>query len=208
MLMLSENVGVRSASASTFGLESSETLSWDPVFYLTGWVLHDILIFWAARRCASSRETGVVVSARWSSGVLRGRCPTVLERDIFRKVDMTSRADCARSKPDGSCFLWGPLKEQVYAVAPRKYRRSRGKTSSTSDNSWCQHVKACTRGCRATHCRLILKWTEVASNTRRNHWTPMDWSFDSLCHLTVMCALKTKRHRTYIVQYFGLLYFF
>jgi hypothetical protein len=35
------------------------------------------------------------------------------------------------------------------------YRRSCGKTSSSCDNGRCQHVKACSRECRAAHCRLL-----------------------------------------------------
>jgi hypothetical protein len=45
ILTLSANVGVKSASVSAFGLESSETLSWAPNFYMTGWLLNDIMIF-------------------------------------------------------------------------------------------------------------------------------------------------------------------
>jgi hypothetical protein len=33
-------------------------------------------------------------------------------------------------------------------------RRSRDKTSSSCDNSQCQHVKACSRECRVAHCCL------------------------------------------------------
>jgi hypothetical protein len=46
----------------------------------------------------------------------------VVERDISRKVDWTWRADCMASSVAGSnadIFLWGHLKEQVYAVPPR-----------------------------------------------------------------------------------------
>jgi hypothetical protein len=49
-----------------------------------------------------------------------------------------------------------------------------------------------------------LKWTEAASNSCCNCEAPMVWSFDTLRHLTVTCILKTKRHRTYVLQYFQL----
>jgi hypothetical protein len=48
----------------------------------------------------------------------------------------------------------------------------------------------------------------AASNTYFKYKAPMVWSFDSLRHLTVICILKTKRHRTYAVQYFRLIFFF
>jgi hypothetical protein len=38
--------GYKSASASEFGLLSSGTLSWVPNWYLTGWLLNDIVVFW------------------------------------------------------------------------------------------------------------------------------------------------------------------
>jgi hypothetical protein len=37
ILILFSNVGIRSTSASAFGLESSETWSWAPTCYLTQW---------------------------------------------------------------------------------------------------------------------------------------------------------------------------
>jgi hypothetical protein len=46
ILMLSANVGIKSASASAFGLVSSGSLSWAPICYLTCWLLNDIVIFW------------------------------------------------------------------------------------------------------------------------------------------------------------------
>lgn len=46
ILMLSTNVGMKSASASAFLLELLGTLLWAPVHYLRGWMLNDIVIFW------------------------------------------------------------------------------------------------------------------------------------------------------------------
>jgi hypothetical protein len=82
ILILSANVGIKSASASAFGLVSSGTL-WAPICYLTGWLLGDIVIF-------------------WSSSALWGRCPAVVERDVSGKVDGTWRADCMASSVAGS----------------------------------------------------------------------------------------------------------
>jgi hypothetical protein len=44
--------------------------------------------------------------------------------------------------------------------------------------------------------------TEAASNTYCNYEVPIVWSSDSLCHLTLTCIVKTKRHTTYVVSYF------
>jgi hypothetical protein len=49
-----------------------------------------------------------------------------------------------------------------------------------------------------------LKCTEAATNTFCRYGAPMVFPFGSLRHLMVTCILKTKRHRTYIVQYFRL----
>jgi hypothetical protein len=47
-----------------------------------------------------------------------------------------------------------------------------------------------------------LKWMEVTLNTYCNYEAPMVWSFNNLCHLTVMFILKIECHRTYVVEYF------
>jgi hypothetical protein len=176
ILMLSANVGIKSASASAFGLVSSGTLSWAPICYLTGWLLNDIVIFWelfywAACRCASSCFAEVVVSARRSSSALWGRCPAVIERDITRKVDLTWRVDCMASSVAGSnsdgFFPVGTPKGASLRSPSQDYRRSRGKNSSSCDNGQSQHVvKACSREWRAAHC--CLPW-----NGRRPLQTPI-----------------------------------
>jgi hypothetical protein len=63
------------------------------------------------------------VSAQWSSSTLWGRCPAVVKCIISRKVDWTLGADwmaslLSESNSDG-CFLWGYMKEHVYAVPSR-----------------------------------------------------------------------------------------
>jgi hypothetical protein len=45
ILILSANVGIKSASASALGLKLSKSLSWVPFCNLTGWFLNDITIF-------------------------------------------------------------------------------------------------------------------------------------------------------------------
>jgi hypothetical protein len=130
----------------------SSSTSWRPWFYVncsTG----------TAWRRASSCNAEVVVSARGSSSALWGRCPAVVEGDLSRKVDWTVRDDCmvssvAGSNSDGHFFLWGHLKEHVYAVPHQVCRRSRGKTSSSGDNRRYQHVNAYSRECRVAHYRL------------------------------------------------------
>jgi hypothetical protein len=87
IIMLSPNVGIKSASASAFGLASSGTL-WAPSCYLTDQMLNDIAIFlklyyqgcfkacfWLWGSCCGRR----------SPSALCGRCLTVAERSTFRR---------------------------------------------------------------------------------------------------------------------------
>ena len=65
----------KSTSVSAFWLVSTETLSWAPVCYPTGWVLNNIVVFWkmlyrTAWRFVSSCETKAMVSWKPNS------CPT------------------------------------------------------------------------------------------------------------------------------------
>jgi hypothetical protein len=50
------------------------------------------------------------------------------------------------------------------------------------------------------------KWTKAAPNTSCNYEATIIRSVDSLCHLTVTCVLKTKRHRAYVLQYVWLFF--
>jgi hypothetical protein len=45
ILMQSTNKGTKPASVWAFGMELVRPLSWDPIFYLTGWLLNDIVLF-------------------------------------------------------------------------------------------------------------------------------------------------------------------
>jgi hypothetical protein len=47
---------------------------------------------------------------------------------------------------------------------------------------------------------VCLKWMKPASDTYCKYEVLIVWSFDSVCHLTVTCILKTKCHRTYDAQ--------
>jgi hypothetical protein len=46
IVTLSLNMGIKSVSASVFELELFKTLSWNPVYYLTGSMFSDTMIFW------------------------------------------------------------------------------------------------------------------------------------------------------------------
>jgi hypothetical protein len=54
-----------------------------------------------------------------NSSALQGMCTAMVERDIFRKVDWTSGADCMASSVTGfNSDGLGRFKEHVYAVPP------------------------------------------------------------------------------------------
>jgi hypothetical protein len=94
-------------------------------------------------------------------------------------------------------FLWGRLEDHGYI-------RSRGKTSSSCDNGRCQHVKACSRECRAAHCRTsAFKWMEAAWNTYCNYEAPMAYH-------SIPCAIwwwRVSWKLKVIGQYFRLIIF-
>lgn len=79
------------------------------------------------------------------------------------------------------------------------YQRYRGKTSNSSGKGLCQHAKACTTECRSAH----GVWLETDEG-RLGRVVTTRRPFDTLRHLTVTRILKTKHHRTYVVQYFRL----
>jgi hypothetical protein len=140
----------------------------------------------AAWRCASSCEAVVGISARRSNSALWWRCPEVVECDTSGKVDWTWRADCMASLVAGSNsdgFFPVGISEGVNLRSPSQdYLRSRGETSSSCDNGRCQHVKACSRECRAAHCRL--PW-----NGRRPLRTPIVTTQRPWLDHLVACAI-------------------
>jgi hypothetical protein len=103
IIVVSADVGIKLALASTFGLASSRTLSWASVCYLTSWQLRNILIFLelfyrSAWRRASSCEADVDSAQRSSSALgLWMKCLAVVERDIAMELDWTWRAYCMAS---------------------------------------------------------------------------------------------------------------
>jgi hypothetical protein len=144
------------------------------------------------------------------SSALWGKCPTVVESIVSKKVERTSRVDCMASLIAGSSsngyFLVATPKQARLWSPSQDYGRSRGETSGSCDSCRYQQVKAYFRECPAAHCRLawtgrMLLWTPVV-----NYEAPIVWSFDSLRHLTVTCILKSKQYRTYAVQYLWFVY--
>lgn len=127
---------------------------------------------------------------------------TVVEFDTCRKVDWLLRADCVPSSVTGSnsdgCFPVGTLKEQVYPTPPRTIRRSHGKTSSS--------LLGIFKRMPCSALPSALKWMEATLSTYCYYDMLMVWSFRSLCHKTMMCSLKIKCHRTYVIQYFLLVF--
>jgi hypothetical protein len=120
ILMLSANVGIKSASA--FGLESSRTLSWAPICCLRGWVLNDIVVL---------EEVPLAVRQRlW---FLHDGAPAHLGEDVQQWVDVIYPRRWTRHRGpnawlplsldvtpmDFVCVWGGHLKEDVYAVLPR-----------------------------------------------------------------------------------------
>jgi hypothetical protein len=119
-----------STSVSAFGLESSGTLSWTPICYLTG---DCSVISWFSRNCsvgdswrrASSCEAEVVVSAWWSCKALWGICPAAVERYVYRKVYPMSKADYVVfsftvSNSDGCSFPLVGTREVEHLCSPRR----------------------------------------------------------------------------------------
>jgi hypothetical protein len=73
---------------------------------------------------------------------------------------------------------------------PGDCQRSPGKPSSSCDNSWWWHVKACLRERCAAHCHLPWNGQGLLQTPTITMWCP--WSIDSLCHMMVTCILKTE----------------
>jgi hypothetical protein len=56
---------------------------------------------------------------------------------------------------DGLFFHLGTPEQARLRSSSQDYRRFRGKIWGNSDVGGCQRIKACSRQCRATHCRLL-----------------------------------------------------
>jgi hypothetical protein len=184
ILMLSADVGIRSTSVSAFGLELLRTVY---NCSIVSWIYGNCSTGAAWRR-ASSCSAEVVDSAWQRSKSLWERCPAGVECDIPRKMDWMSRANCMASlvaRLKSVEFLPVETPEGSCLCSPsQRYETSRGKNSSS-----------CAFG-----------WTEAALNMYSTCEAPMVWSFVSPHHLAVPSILKTKCYRTYVVQYFWLVF--
>jgi hypothetical protein len=123
----------------------------------------------------------------------KGRCAAVAECNISRKVEWTSRTNCMVSSvagPNSDVFFPMRTPEGSRLCTPSQdYRGYRCNTSSNCDKSRCRQVTACSRECYAMQCRL-----------------PWNWRTPLLTLLQQRGTLKTKRHRTYALQCFRLLF--
>jgi hypothetical protein len=102
-------------------------------------------------------------------------------------------------------FLWGHLKEYVYANPPRTIEDLVAKFQAAVTTVDANVLKACSKECRAAHCHLPwngrrpLRIPIITTNQ-----APMFWS-DGFHHFSVTCMFNTERHRSYVVLFF---YFF
>jgi hypothetical protein len=135
-----------------------------------------------------------------------GRRLAVVERDMSRKVDWTSRADCIFAGCNSSGYiLWGHLKKYFYAVPPRIIVGLMARLKVSGQRSipaWWGVLERMSCGALSS----VSKWAEFASNTYCNNEAPIFLSYDSLRHFMVTCILKTKRHTTHAVQCYRLFF--
>jgi hypothetical protein len=192
--MLFANVGIKSdsasASASTFGLESSGTLPWAPAWQTACSTTSRLYGHWstvAASRC----EAEVVVSTRQGFSALWGsywtpECPKFWTRHrgpiewSHLSPDLTPMEFISVRTPEGA-YLCSPSQD---------CRRTLGKISSISDNGRCKMLR---------HVRVnAARRPDVCLQTDRGrfeHITTSGPRFDDL-----MFIFKTKGHRKYVVQ--------
>lgn len=154
ILMLSVNVGIKSTSVLVFGLVSSETLSWAPICYLTGWQCPKILIFF---NCSSGPEDVPLV--RVSCVMLNAKCIQHNRVSAHYGEYVQKWFEC--DIPRRWIGLWGLIVwlprlldviPKIYPVGTpegtrlhrpsQDYQRSRGKIPSSCDSFQYQHLKA------------------------------------------------------------------
>jgi hypothetical protein len=112
----------------------------------------------SAQRCRDFLDTVlpgllevVPLAVRKSLWFQHDRAPVHYEKDVRQWLNATFFV--VGSNSDGFFLLRTP--EGARLCGPSKeYRRSHGKISRTCDNGRCQHVQACSKECRAEHCRL------------------------------------------------------
>jgi hypothetical protein len=146
ILTLSANVGIKPASATALGQESSGTLSWAPLNYLTSYLkicmplaLRQRLWF---QHHGTPERYGEEVRRRLNAtypGMWTGRRRWIVRP--LRSSDLIPIDFFPMGTPEGACLC-----------SPSKLS---WQTSSSCDNSRCQNVKACWRECCAAHRRLL-----------------------------------------------------
>jgi hypothetical protein len=112
-----------------------------------------------------------VVSERWSTSEQWGIYPVVGECNISRMVNQMSRAVVGTNLD--AFFLVGTPEGACLCSSTQDYRRSHAKISNSCDNSNCQHVKGCSRECRAGHhCLPYNGWRQIQTPivTIRGKW--------------------------------------
>lgn len=192
--MLPANVGIKSASVLAFGLVLSMTLSWTPICRqaASSWFSGSCSTR-AAWRCVSSCEPEVVVSAQWSSNTLWGRCTAEVQRDICRKEDWTWKTDC-RIQLKWILYCGDIWRSTFFAASPRTTEdlvKSLQAAMTTVD----VNKLTCILENAVQRTSVCCKMDRSCFEHRLYNKTPMVWSSDSLCNLTVTCIMKTKRHR-------------
>jgi hypothetical protein len=128
-------------------------------------------------------------TARGSSVSLPGRCLALVEGDLSKKVDWTSRASCMTRSVAGSM---GTTKTSDLCSPSQDYGRSLGMSVSSCDDCRCQHVELVGENAETrTAVCLEMAWG------RFQHLLQLD----SLSCLQASCVLITKYQSTYVVQY-------
>jgi hypothetical protein len=154
----------------------------------------------------SCEEQAVVFEHDVAQAHAWGTCPAVAERDVSRKV--ISRVEFMAFSVAGStsdALSPHPLgTENVYAVSPKTIEGSRGETSSSCDKGRCQYITACSRECRAAHCRL--PWHGRRQLRKPAVTTRRPWS-DSLISCGILrwrvsWELNVVRHTLYNTFHF------
>jgi hypothetical protein len=97
--------------------------------------------------------------------------------------------------------LWEHLTKHIYVVPPRTVEDLVAESQATVTMV---DVNMLRRLRDNAERRSALWWMEASWNIYYNCEGPMDWSFDSLHHLTVTCIFKTESHGLYVIQYFYL----
>jgi hypothetical protein len=162
ILMISVDVDLRSVSVSAFGLVLSGTLSHCHGPLSSTWQVDCSMVSLFSWNCLAGLLEDVPLAVRQRLSAHYGKVSdsgwTWLIQEGGLDVEMW-RTDCMASSIIGSnsngFFLWGHLKERVYAVPSRTIKDHKARLK-TAVSGRCQHVKSCLRECRVAHC--FLPW--------------------------------------------------